>query len=214
MTPNEQSYPVRPPPSIDPTALTTEALQREISGLSDTMHREIAALRELVEAKIIGQSRICEERFGKIDKRFHLIEQQRLEQKQDTKAEVASALFAQKEAATEQNRSNTLAISKSEAATADTISKLADQFRTTTDAIGSKIDDLKERVGKIESVKQGAVEQRTEGRAITGSTVGIVGVVITVILFVTGLLGYSISRRPATPAAPPQVVTVTTPSNP
>lgn len=125
----------------DPTTLTTQALRREI-GL----------LRELIEAKFDSMKDIQHEKFGAIDKRFDLVEQQRLEQKADTKAAVDAALTAQKEAVKEQTTASELAISKSENATAKQLEQLGATFQTTIGGVTTIVGDLKERVLRTESV--------------------------------------------------------------
>jgi hypothetical protein len=125
----------------DPTTLTTEALRREIH-----------LLRELVEAKFDSIKEIEGEKFSSINKRFELVEQQRLEQKADTKAAVDAALTAQKEAVKEQTTASELAISKSENATAKQLEQLGATFQTTIGGVTTIIGDLKERVLRTESI--------------------------------------------------------------
>jgi hypothetical protein len=214
-------HPSRPVP--DPTTLTTAALRREISSLTEYMLREVgalklviessqAALKELVDTKVNAHNLLDDARFERIDVRFNTIEQHRIELKEDTTTRLNYVIEALKERADEHFKANQSLIEKSEQAADSSIAKLGDGFKTTTEAILQRIDDLKERVTKVESIKEGALEQRTEGRAITGSTVAIVGVVITAIIFVIGLLGYSVTRRSPTPVTPTPVVTITTPA--
>jgi hypothetical protein len=209
-------------PVPDPTLLTTEALHREIASLSNFMLREIAALKlliqasqgalkELVQTQVDAHNALDDARFERLDIHFATNEQHRLELKEDNTNRLNYVIEALKERGDEHFKANLALIEKSERTVDDSIAKIGDGFKTTTDAILQRIDDLKERVGKIEAIKQGAVEQKTESRAITGSTVAIVGVIITAILFVIGLLGYSVSRRPPTTTTPTPIVTVTTP---
>lgn len=76
----------------DPTALTTDALMREVEILNRAMDLRFAFYDRLLEAA----------------------DKQRLEQKLDTKAAVDAALAAAKEAVREQTISTEKAISKSE----------------------------------------------------------------------------------------------------
>jgi hypothetical protein len=127
-------------PVPDPTALTTEAL-----------HREVLQLRELLETFIRGENRVTEERFQSIATQMDLIERQRVEQKEDTKAAVDAALAAAKEAVKEQTTSSDLAIAKSEAATTKSIDQLGDKFDTAVDGLRREIGDVKERVSAMET---------------------------------------------------------------
>lgn len=93
--------------------------------------------------------------------RFALEERNRVEQKNDTKQAVDAALIAQKEAVKEQTIASEKAIDKSEANTSKQIEEQGKTF-------GADIDNLKERVGKIESVKVGGREQTANIYAFIG----------------------------------------------
>lgn len=150
----------------DPTPLTTSQLLREIGSLKELVFTEIVAvkegikiahedlvrvptdvqrqvgsLRELLETKIIDSDNLKEEKFRNIDKRLDLVEQARIEQKKDTATAVDAALKAAKEAVTEQNTSNVLAINKSETSTTKQI-----------DNQDSKINDIKDRLIRLEAL--------------------------------------------------------------
>ena len=117
------------------------------------------------------------ERFATVDVKFEGVDGKFKErdtrserESRDNKVAVDAAFAAQKEAASEQNKSNTLAISKSEAATSETLNKQADLFKSTTDALAGRIEDAKElvsridsRVTTIESRGVGIQESRTQG---------------------------------------------------
>lgn len=150
----------------DPTPLTTSQLLREIGSLKELVfteivavkegikiahedlvrvptdvQRQVEALRELLETKIIDSDNLKEEKFRNIDKRLDLVEQARIEQKKDTATAVDAALKAAKEAVTEQNTSNVLAINKSETSTTKQI-----------DNQDSKINDIKDRLIRLEAL--------------------------------------------------------------
>lgn len=150
-------------PVPDPTLLTTQQLLRELSWLREYIEEKIAT----ADMKIAGHFLIDAERFSKIDLQFSTIEAQRLEQKKDTQEALTAALTAQKEAGRQTDDANQKAIAKSEAATAETLKQLSSGFKTSTDALSSKIDDMKERVQRLESSKEGASEERTDHRSQT-----------------------------------------------
>jgi hypothetical protein len=164
---DESQFGSRPVP--DPTVLTTEAL-----------HREIAALRELVFERIARESEVNDEKFTSVEKTLALVETQRVEQKQDTKAAVDAALTAQKEAVKEQTTASERAIAKSETSTTKSIDQLGEKFDTAFEGQRRDVDDLKARVGKIESVKQG-------GRDASAALYGFAGFVL-VLLTIVGLV--------------------------
>lgn len=130
----------------DPTRLTTEALQREV----DAIRREALGGRELMEARIAGMKEV-------VDLQFNLITEWRLEQKEDTRTAVNAALAAQKEA-----------ITKQEISTSRQIDQLSAAFATAIEELRRVTDELKERVGKIESVKVGMTEARAALYAFGG----------------------------------------------
>ena len=105
------------------------------------VQKQVGALKELLTQQIGDSDKLKEEKFRNIDKRLDLVEQARIEQKKDTATAVDAALKAAKEAVTEQNTSNVLAINKSEAATTKQI-----------DNQDGKINDVKERLIRLEGL--------------------------------------------------------------
>jgi len=145
-------------PVPDPTVLTTQSLLREI-----------ASLRELLETRIAGVGDIFAERLGGMDKAIKLLQEytrqlvadidnkienlRKLHQEkfdgiekrfQDQKEALATALNAAKEAVGEQTKSSGAAIQKSELSTGKQI-----------EGLDSKITDIKERIDRIEGKGEG-----------------------------------------------------------
>lgn len=139
-------------PNPDPTSLTT-----------DQLHREIAGLRELMDTRV-------DEGFQRLEQRFSLVEQWRVEQKADTKEAVQSALTAQKEAVQLQTEASERAIAKSEAATTKQLEQLATTFATAFDGVRRDIDGVKERINNVDRRSIGM-----EGEA-TGATAARLGI--------------------------------------
>lgn len=201
--PNE-SQDWRPRP--DPTVLTTEQLHREIAALESRIGSEVSALKTLLEASIRSVTTILDgkteeletkvscatdlsdTRFDRIDTRFDVIERHRVEQKEDTDKRLGYVIDTLKERADEHYKSNRALIEKSEQSVLDTIAKQGDSFQASVAGLITRNDDLKERVGKIENIKEGAQEQKTEGRQQISSTTAIVGTVIAVIAVGLALL--------------------------
>jgi hypothetical protein len=134
-------------PVPDPTQLTTEAL-----------HREVGQLRELFKTLLGGEGQVTLEKFESVKTQLALIENQRVEQKKDTKDAVDAALAAAKEAVKEQTTASERAIAKSEAATTKSIDQLGEKFDTAVDGLRREIGDLKERVAGAEQQKVGRTE--------------------------------------------------------
>lgn len=120
-------------PIPDPTALTTEALRREIGGLKELLENRIDAVLD----KAMEQSQEITERLDRE-------EQHRLEKKDDTQRAVEAALTAQ-EKATE----------KAEVATAKQLEEIKQNVGTTVDSLRRELGDLKERVGRVEAAVVG-----------------------------------------------------------
>jgi len=146
-------------PVPDPTSLTTAALYREISQLRESMEHLIQALRELVEHEIHALEKLTYARFDRIDQQLGSAERLRIEQKVDTKVAVDAALTSAKELVAQQTAAQQEAIAKSEAATSKQLEQLSATFTTAIGGASDTISDLKERVGRIESVKVGGQEK-------------------------------------------------------
>jgi hypothetical protein len=166
-------------PVPDPTQLTDAA---------------IAKLKEQLESYIDGQVQNINTRItGAVnltDERFQAAEKLRLEQKKDTKDAVDAALSAAKEAVKEQTTASERSIDKSETGTRD-------QLR----GLDVKIDDLKERVGRIESVKLGAAENHQVTQDSSAARYALLAAVISVVLAAIAVMGFLIAEvgRGATP---------------
>lgn len=184
----DNTYPITMP-RPDPTELTTQMVLREVDTLEDKMNSAINTLKELNESRLLDAASLRDEKFRAIDKTFLAAENLRIEQKGDSKTGLDAALAAQKEAASEQNKSNTLAISKSEMATTETINKLAELFKTTTDGIIQQITDVKDRITKTEAVKVGATEERTKNVQSISAVQGIFAIVATIITITITVFG-------------------------
>lgn len=158
-----------PPQSVpDPTLMTIDALRREI-----------AMLESLLSAKMEAEAELTRERFHRVDEVMRRFEEQRGEQKDDTRAAVEAALEAQKEAT-----------SKMEATVSDQIASLRANFETAISGVRTSIADLKDRATIQESIKQGQSDQKTEHRAVSSTTIAALGVGIAAILAVLAVVSF------------------------
>ncbi len=195
MTEPERLSQIERRPDPDPTTLTTQALFREVAALRDLFDQKFAsveeqrlAVRELVIRQTDTLTKENSERFvslrellaaqvralGELNaQQFDLIERQRIEQKQDTKAAVDAALTAQKEAVKEQTTASALSITKSETATSK---QLEQQQATSVTAVADlrrSIDELKERIGEVDRNARASVSD--VGKALNGTVQHTVG---------------------------------------
>lgn len=193
-------------PIPDPTVLTTQQLQREISGARELVEVRVIALRELLEARFVGADttlQVMNDRLNHLvdrgneaighlhslhDEKFKSIQTQflerdrRLEQlSMADKTAVAAALQAQKEAAGAQNEANAASFSKSEANFTKAIEQTQLILNTVTKSMESNIDDLKTRMDKREGKSSGSAD-------LWGYIIGGIGLLlagITVVLLLT-----------------------------
>jgi len=200
------------PPITDPSALTTKQLLREVEILYnviddkvDARQREAIAQRELLETQIVALHNLMEEQLSSIKIQFELIEKQRVEQKKDTKDAVDAALIAQKEAVQEQTIASGLSIAKSEAATAKQLDQLAVTFSTAITGVTASVNDLKdtwnasimdikERIGRMESMRIGSQETKKEIQNNMGMVYGMGGFVLVLLTILLTLAGSGIFK--------------------
>lgn len=160
--------------------------QRGVEKVPAQMDEKIGSSERVTTVKFDGVATQLRERDERTAREAELNKEAVASAFSAAKEAVAAALTAQKEAASETNKSNTLAISKSELASQETINKLEVLFRTTIDAVGDKVDDLKDRVGRIESIKQGGQEVRSN----IGTGAGLVATVISIIIGLIVIIGF------------------------
>lgn len=177
----------------DPSTLTTAALERAMAAERDYLAAQLDVLRERLrgidtatsllnetvnrvptdlQREITHLRELTEERFRSVETQFSERDTRQERESRDNKVAVDAAFAAQKEAASEQNKSNTLAIDKSERATTETINKLAELFRTVTDAQAKELAAADSRLTIVESEKRGGKEQTAAIYAFVGFLVG------------------------------------------
>lgn len=171
-------------PRPDPTVLTTEAL-----------HREVAALRELIEERISATDLLVNEKFNSVDRQLTLVERQRVEQKSDTEKAVNAALVAQKDAVKEQTIASEKAIQKSESSIKEQLTQITVTFSTALAGLTTQMDDLKARVVTIEAIKQGGQERVSEQRQTVTNATAVMGVVIAIITMIAILAAAGVFKK-------------------
>jgi len=125
----------------------------------------------LAETRRVGD--VAQEKFAAVDALFA-----------SNALALAAALAAAEKAVAAQNDSNTLAISKSESSTKETIAANAAQAQTGLASLADQLTDVKERVVRIESTGAGAAGQRGDQRASLGTVIAAVATLVAVISFV------------------------------
>jgi len=137
-----------------------------------------------VQVEVGHLQKLHQEKFDSIATQFRERDTRTEQTSRDAKIAVDAALQAAKEAVGEQNKSNALAIAKSEA----TFTKQIDQIGVLVSSMGKgfddKVDDIKSRLTAIESQKKGAGDVWAIWFAATGFAIGIGGVLVTAISFI------------------------------
>jgi len=136
----------------------TELLAANLREVPTDIDKANRALREVLQGEIRNVQDVAIEKFLAIDGTFS-----------SNALALTAALAAQKEAAAEQNKSNTLAITKSEQATKETIASNAQQTATSLKSLADRLDDLKERVDRGEGQGQGETAATIEARAVAAA---------------------------------------------
>jgi len=108
-----------------------------------------------MDEKIAASAGVHEEKFRSIQTQFAERDTRTDQTSRDSKVAVDAALQAAKELVAQQNTSNSLAISKSEAATTKQIDQQGLLIQTTAKSSDEKIDDIKERLTRIEGKGSG-----------------------------------------------------------
>ena len=134
---------------LDGMDKASELLAENVRQFPSDLDKATRALREVLEGMVRSVQDVSAEKFTAIEGTFA-----------SNALALTAALAAQKEAAAEQNKSNTLAITKSEQATKETIAANAAQTSTGLGSLSRELGDLKERLVRLES---GGVATREAG---------------------------------------------------
>ena len=197
-------------PVPDPTVLTTQALMREITGLREILETKAAGDRGIIEARLKGMDRavellqaiadrmptdiqgrvedlerLHEEKFRSIQVQFSERDTRAEQTSRDSKVAVDAALQAAKEAVGKQNEASDRSIQKSETATTKQI-----------DQQGLRIDDLKERLTRIEGEGRGSEAAKVTQQTSNTGNIAIIGVVIAALGLLGGFVIAFVNRGP------------------
>lgn len=186
----------------DPSSLTTQQLWREIQNLKELLISQIHGIEKSIEVahedlvrvptdvqKQVGNLReLHEEKFRSIEVQFRERDTRVETSAKDKQDALGAALQAAKELVTQQNNSNSLAISKSEAGTAKQIDQLGTLIQQTVKAADEKVDDLKQRVTRIEAMAVGTITAQTAQQTTSGHSVSVYGLIAAIVLGIAGIV--------------------------
>lgn len=164
---------------LDATSRTIDqrfaGFEKELELRADERNEKF---REL-QTKQADMERLRDEKFNGVAKQFALVEQQRIEQKADTKLAVDAALSAQVKAVEQQTVASERSIAKSETATSKQLEQLGTTFSTAFEGFRREIADIKERVTTVEQLKLGAQGANTGLYAVAGFIVAVIIIAAT-----------------------------------
>lgn len=155
-------------------------IQRE--RLRGDFDREMAALREWLLGRIENVRDVGLEKFAGIETRFIERDTRTEQAAQENRISLAAALAAQKEAVGEQNKANTAAITKSEAATVKQIDAVVSALDAAKVALDDKISDIKTRLDRGEGGTASTQQARTQSNWSVGVIVAVAVSVGTALL--------------------------------
>ncbi len=141
-----------------------------------------AQLQKLLEEKISSIIRQFDEKFHSIATQFTERDIRTEQTARDSKVAVDAALQAAKEAVGEQNKSNALAIAKSENTFTKQIDQIGVLIATLQKSIDDKIDDIKSRLQNQEGMKKGSDNMVGFIIGGVGMLIAIASVVISVVI--------------------------------
>jgi hypothetical protein len=126
----------------------------------------------------LGRYAKHEEKFNSVQVQFAERDTRTEQTSKDSKVAVDAALQAAKEAVGEQNKSSTLAIAKSEAATTKQIDQISVIINTMAKGLDDKIDDIKTRLTSIEGRAKGLGDGWGYLVGAIGTLIAIAGVIM------------------------------------
>jgi len=181
-------------PVPDPTKLTQEAVDRAVAQLSAIFAVQLAAITDRMNRlglAITASGTEANESIGAAIANLQALMQEKFKGVADQfvgrDVALAAALLAQKTAVDDQNKSNALSISKSDAAVAKQIDTIAASSEAKSAALNEKVDDLRTRLQAIESRAVGVNDNRADNGALFGYVVGGFGVLAALFGFWTGM---------------------------
>lgn len=173
----------------DSNVLTTQQLTVLITSLKELFlshieridkavivaHEDAVRVPTDIQKAVGGLREFMDQKIQNIYEKFEVIEKIRIEQKIDSRQTLLDTFAASKEA-----------IRKQEDAFVKQIEGQSVNLITIRKVLDDKIDDLKDRVGRIEGVAVGGLSQKKEQREISNATWGIIATILGIIFFILG----------------------------
>ena len=168
-----------------------EIIETRLNGMDkaiELLQANNTEIPKMVDEKIGALREVHDEKFASIQVQFKERDTRTDQSSRDSKVAVDAALQAAKEAVGEQNRSSALAIQKSETGTTKQIDQLAVLIQSTAKGSDDKIDDIKERLTRIEGKSTGVEKQVATQQQSTGNVMYLIFGAFGALMGVAGLL--------------------------
>ncbi len=159
-------------PTPDPSKLTMEQIDRVQGNIIDKLDYKLQALRELMDEKFHG-----------IDMRLN-----------ERRERIEHQILATREMTDAQRKASEIAIGKSEAATSREIEGLKELLAANGRDFTTQINNLAERVGRMDAGDRAVKESRAENHMTIGSIMGIIGGCVGVIALLYTLMNGNSTR--------------------
>lgn len=180
-----EQHNLNPPSGGDPSELTTNLILREVNHIRELLEARVAAIENAIIVAHGDLVRVPTE----VDKQISNLRAQMEEKFNVVNCKVEAA----EKATNKQDETFTHAIDKSESATSKQIDSLGDTLKTEVSGLRVQIDDVKQRLTKIEGMNLGARETATVTRTGNSFIVAVIGVVLSA-LALMGILIREIIR--------------------
>lgn len=163
-------------PVVDPTRNVLDKVSDGNQRQDDLRLAEAKAIR----ADLAALETLTNVRFSAFERELALIESRRVEQKVDTKVAVDAALSAAEKAVKEQTVASEKSILKSETSAAEQSKQQNATFTAALKGVSDILADVKDRVVKVESRKEGSGDLGKMLIALAGLLLTLILVIATV----------------------------------
>lgn len=145
---------------------------------------------QAIDKRLEDLSTLLNEKFAGVEKQFKERDVRVEQTARDTKVAVDAALQASEKAVGKQNESFALSIAKSETATMKQIDQQAAIIGNATKSLDDKINDLKDRLTRIEGQGVGKAESRVNTKDVWGYAIGGIMFLIAAITVILTIMKY------------------------
>ena len=157
-----------PPPTVDPTILTTQAAREQ----AEQLRREMQSLDDVLRALITGNRQEYETRYATIAQQFVDIERRRVEYKADALHDVEVALSSMKEA-----------VAKSEASVKESLIELRGRIERNEVDTRLRFERVEGLIRTESRPGQDLSSIRTAMRSDITTVAVVLGVVVSIVIY-------------------------------